>query len=110
MEKTRVGRQAPDSTAGQAKAGAAVFLCTCGVLWTRAPELDKRIRHGDDFAGDAWRGRAVDRPLQYTAVGHAPSSPCWHCGARVSLTEKGLALLGGRERRRPDHRPAKVPA
>jgi hypothetical protein len=23
--------------------------------WYRVPEQDKRIRNGDDFAGDAWR-------------------------------------------------------
>jgi hypothetical protein len=26
--------------------------------WRRAPERDKRIAHGDDFAGDAWVNRA----------------------------------------------------
>lgn len=34
------------------------------IKYERAPELDMRIRDGDDFAGDAW--------VRYTAVGHRP--------------------------------------
>ena len=31
--------------------------CDCGAswVWKRASELDKRIKNGDDFAGDAWK-------------------------------------------------------
>ena len=36
------------------------------ILYERRQELDKRIKNGDDFAGDAW--------VRYTAVGHIPES------------------------------------
>jgi hypothetical protein len=39
--------------------------------WARAPGLDRRIRRGDDFAGDAWRN-AQTGELRYVAVGHRP--------------------------------------
>lgn len=39
--------------------------------YTRAPWLDKRIRRGDDFAGDAWTDDQ-DGSVRYTAVGCRP--------------------------------------
>ena len=36
--------------------------------WLRAPLLDKRIAHGDEFAGDAWRHR-ITGEIRYVAVG-----------------------------------------
>ena len=37
-------------------------------MWKRKPELDKRIKRGDDFAGDAWVNDAGD--VRYTVVSH----------------------------------------
>lgn len=39
--------------------------------FTRAPEHDRRIRRGDDFAGDAWVDR-VTGAVRYVAVGVEP--------------------------------------
>jgi hypothetical protein len=39
--------------------------------WLRAPLLDKRIAHGDEFAGDAWRHR-ITGEIRYVAVGELP--------------------------------------
>lgn len=44
-----------------------------GVLYTRAPEHDKRIARGDDFAGDAWRNRET-ATIRWVAVGHNPNA------------------------------------
>ena len=38
------------------------------VRWERSPEHDLRIRHGDDFAGDAWR-HPVTKEVHWTGVG-----------------------------------------
>jgi hypothetical protein len=38
------------------------------VAWVRAPALDKRFAHGDDFAGDAWRNELTGA-VRYTVVG-----------------------------------------
>lgn len=38
-------------------------------VWIREPAADRRIRRGDDFAGDAWRHIRTGE-LRYTAVGH----------------------------------------
>ena len=40
-------------------------------MWERAPEHDKRIGRGDDYAGDAWR-HVETGELRYVAVGHNP--------------------------------------
>jgi hypothetical protein len=37
----------------------------------RAPNHDRRIRRGDDFAGDAWRDRETGA-IVYVAVGQKP--------------------------------------
>lgn len=37
--------------------------------YTRAPEHDKRIERGDDFAGDAWLNNGTGS-IEYGAVGH----------------------------------------
>jgi hypothetical protein len=37
-------------------------------MWKRAPEHDKRIERGDDFAGDAYRN-AETGELRWVAVG-----------------------------------------
>lgn len=39
--------------------------------WERAPEHDRRIGWGDDWAGDAWRHRPTGT-LRYVAVGCRP--------------------------------------
>jgi len=35
----------------------------------RRPDQDRRIRRGDDFAGDAWLDRKTGR-IVYSVVGH----------------------------------------
>lgn len=40
--------------------------------YLRAPEHDRRIQQGDDFAGDAWRLRGTER-IYYTVVGGDPN-------------------------------------
>ena len=52
-----------------------------GVLYERRKELDKRIAHGDDFAGDAW--------VRWVAVGHVP----WDSDARLTVLERDRASL-----------------
>ena len=37
--------------------------------FVRAPDCDKRVANGDDFAGDAWLDQ-VTRQIVYGAVGH----------------------------------------
>lgn len=37
-------------------------------IWKRAPEHDRRIRRGDDFAGDAWRNTETGE-IRWVAVG-----------------------------------------
>lgn len=54
------------------------------VAWVREPSLDKRIGHGDDFAGDAWRHPLRDE-IVYTAVGGKPSAPPPVQGEPVAL-------------------------
>jgi hypothetical protein len=39
--------------------------------FTRAPEHDRRIGRGDDFAGDAWMDSTG--AITYTVVGHRPA-------------------------------------
>ena len=39
--------------------------------WHREPSSDRRIRRGDDFAGDAWRNGQTNE-LRFTAVGYRP--------------------------------------
>lgn len=39
--------------------------------YERAPEHDKRIRRGDDFAGDAWRDIKTGE-IRWVAVGYTP--------------------------------------
>ncbi len=39
--------------------------------WLRAPLMDKRIAHGDEFAADAWRHRTTGE-IRYVAVGERP--------------------------------------
>ena len=39
--------------------------------WLRAPLLDKRIAHGAEFAGDAWKHR-VTGEIRYVVVGERP--------------------------------------
>lgn len=46
---------------------AAARLAQQTVHYERAPALDRRIDHGDDFAGDAW--------VRWVAVGHSPDAP-----------------------------------
>ncbi len=46
--------------------------------FTRAPEHDRRIGRGDDFAGDAWRDNRTQR-ITYAAVGHGPALPAGPC-------------------------------
>jgi hypothetical protein len=36
--------------------------------WQRKPELDKRFKHGDDYAGDAWQNIETGE-IRYVAVG-----------------------------------------
>ena len=43
------------------------------VRYDRDPAHDRRIRRGDDFAGDAWRDRETD-DIRYVAVGHDPNT------------------------------------
>lgn len=47
--------------------------CDCGLswVWQRAPELDKRIGRGDDFAGDAWK-HISNGKVHYVSVGVTP--------------------------------------
>jgi hypothetical protein len=40
--------------------------------YVREPDHDRRIRRGDDFAGDAWRDRATG-DIHYVAVGVDPN-------------------------------------
>lgn len=61
-----------------------------GVLYTRAPEHDKRIARGDDFAGDAWRDREAGVIL-WVAVGHDPNA--LHQAA--SGSESAYAVVSG---------------
>ena len=37
--------------------------------YTRTPEHDRRIRRGDDFAGDAWLNNETGQ-IEYGAVGY----------------------------------------
>ena len=37
--------------------------------YTRAPQHDRRIRRGDDFAGDAWLNNETGK-IEYGAVGY----------------------------------------
>lgn len=37
--------------------------------YTRAPEHDRRIKRGDDFAGDAWLNNETGQ-IEYGAVGY----------------------------------------
>src|SRR5690606_34380408 len=39
--------------------------------WVRAPQHDRRISRGDDFAGDAWMDRQTGT-IRYVAVGQSP--------------------------------------
>jgi len=39
----------------------------------RATKHDKRVKYGDDFAGDAWIDRYTGL-VRYTAVGQSPNS------------------------------------
>jgi len=41
-------------------------------IYKREPEHDRRIRRGDDFAGDAWRNTETGE-LSYVAVGVDPN-------------------------------------
>ena len=41
--------------------------------YVREPAHDRRIRRGDDFAGDAWRDSAT-KEIRYVAVGHNPNT------------------------------------
>lgn len=41
--------------------------------FARIPEHDRRIRRGDDFAGDAWRDRDTGE-IKYVAVGVEPGA------------------------------------
>ena len=38
-------------------------------VWTRDTTQDRRIKRGDDFAGDAWKN-ALTKEIKYTTVGH----------------------------------------
>lgn len=40
--------------------------------FVRAPEHDRRIRRGDDYAADAWRNTKTGELVQ-VAVGHKPN-------------------------------------
>ena len=51
--------------------------------WSRAPEHERRIGRGDDFAGDAWR-HARTGHLRWVAVGRDPNA----------AAEDGSALPG----------------
>lgn len=73
--------------------------------FVRAPEHDRRVRRGDDFAGDAWRDRDTGE-IKYVAVGVEPqeggiTSPTAYLYRKagyndtVSLTPNGVgAELG----------------
>lgn len=39
--------------------------------WVRAPQHDRRISRGDDFAGDAWMDRQTGT-IRFVAVGQSP--------------------------------------
>jgi hypothetical protein len=44
--------------------------------WVRAPELDRRVERGDDYAGDAWRYITTGE-VKWTAVNHGPPTTPW---------------------------------
>ena len=54
-------------------------MTTCTALsaatkdWKRMPEFDRRIAHGDDWAGDAWLNDKTGN-IKLVAVGHEPPS------------------------------------
>lgn len=41
--------------------------------WRRHRDADKRIAHGDDFAGDAWINDHGE--VRYVVVGQSPAHP-----------------------------------
>lgn len=42
-------------------------------MYTRAPEHDRRLAHGDDFAADGWRDEATGQVI-HVVVGHDPNT------------------------------------
>ena len=62
---------------GESPDGANWYAVACQVCkgdgetlrFVRAPDCDKRVANGDDFAGDAWLGQDT-RQIVYGAVGH----------------------------------------
>jgi hypothetical protein len=61
----------------------------------RVPEHDRRIRRGDDFAGDAWLDLATGEVI-YVAVGYCPAD--YQYPARVPVGRSDV-----------DHAPEKHP-
>lgn len=57
------------------------------IHYERRPELDKRLAHGDDYAGDAW--------VRWTAVGHSPEGErgevCRTCRKALPEAAKGCS-------------------
>lgn len=47
--------------------------------WERAPEHDKRIARGDDYAGDAWRYKPTGE-IKMVAVGREHPNTIWPDG------------------------------
>lgn len=53
--------------------------------WVRAPQHDRRISRGDDFAGDAWMDRQTGT-IRFVAVGQSPDgkTPALESQAKAS--------------------------
>jgi hypothetical protein len=56
--------------------------------WHREPSSDRRIRRGDDYAGDAWRN-VHSGELRHVGVGQRPE-----CDARELALDLELAQQG----------------
>jgi hypothetical protein len=84
---------------GESPDGANWYAAACPVCkgagetqrFVRAPDCDKRLANGDDFAGDAWLDQKT-RQIVYGAVGHDRNaaanaslhSPEWSAAERRS--------------------------
>lgn len=62
--------------------------------WVRAPQHDRRISRGDDFAGDAWMDRQTGT-IKHVAVGHHPSGENPALESQAKASEDNGSTTGG---------------